>query len=1158
MVRFSHQAHRRLPPVVVCASFVAITWLLFQPTAAQAAGDPQLIKDVNTLPIDQASLCGSPVAYNGSVFFCGANYELWQSDGTEAGTRPVKKPDGLIVTDPGDLVVAGDWLYFTSHGYLWRTDGTIANTAPIRDADGRVVDPDPPELSTDVDGELFFFRFNLGLSFLHELWKTDGTDAGTVRVKLFNPRLNPNDAAAINGQLLFTNYEHELWKSDGTEAGTVLLQDIAGRNYSDENNNLTNVGGTLFFSMENINVRDLWKSDGTAAGTELVKAGISEQYMSVGNFEDVDGTLFLLAESNYTNKIVWRSDGTSAGTQPVTTLISSNYGSFSTLGFDGHFYYASPEDGGLWRTDGTGPGTQLAADVDPSGWNSLAAHAGRVYFSAANGSGLGYELWSTDGSVAGTRLIRDIHLGAPSASPQLFASGAAGLFFQATAGKKLGGPSLWLTDGTPAGTEQVADISDPTGSAYPSASTMVGDQVYYLANFTRVPTTNQEWQLWKTDGTVAGTGPVLDLIEETTADGEYYGDEYAFLAGAADQLFVSGRSIASGWGMWRTDGTPAGTAELPNIVPGTTGRPYTFLTSLDERVFFFAETNGGNQLRRIAPGQATATLVVDGLVGPGTLQVVQDQLVFTDNVDDLWLSDGTAAGTRRIKSLALADDTRLDDFQAFGDGFVFCATWNYNPYGNPNRAQLWISNGTGAGTVPLLNDCYSYNLLITADAIYYGDYNGLWVTDGTPGTALLLLARDDIRGLTEAGGTVYFSVENQSLWKTNGTVAGTRQVRSGLSIQSMAELNGQLYFTAYLAADGGGYYTDSSALWKSDGTNAGTVIVQSGLEYIRSLKAPQQNLFVARQGSDFDIYLQPPDQIFETDGSAAGTVQLSDFQEYSSFDASYARTATELYLGEELIFSFDDGIKGQELWVLDTAGNGAGDGLLGDFTWWDQDEDGIQDPAEPGLGDVAVALEDCTGRVIATTRSRSDGRYVFSSLAPGSYQLRFTLPTGFVHSPAQAGGDYTIDSNPDPDTGIIACRTLAAGQKRRGLDAGFISVPTASIGDRVWRDLDGDGRQDAAEPGFAGVYIGIEDCSTGALLETTVSSADGAYRFANLAAGEYRLRFTAPTGFVFSPKMATGDYRTDSNPDATGLVACRSIQAGQNRTAIDAGLVTVP
>src|SRR6266478_1199370 len=107
----------------------------------------------------------------------------------------------------------------------------------------------------------------------------------------------------------------EVWKSDGSDAGTVIVKDIRTGLREGYPKQLTNVGGTLFFSaVDSTNSRRLWKSDGTDAGT----VEVSSLLVGEGSFSpvlaNVDGTLFFGADNGERGIGLWKSDGTAAGT----------------------------------------------------------------------------------------------------------------------------------------------------------------------------------------------------------------------------------------------------------------------------------------------------------------------------------------------------------------------------------------------------------------------------------------------------------------------------------------------------------------------------------------------------------------------------------------------------------------------------------------------------------------------------------------------------------------------------------------------------------------------------------------------------------------------------------------------------------------------------
>lgn len=129
-------------------------------------------------------------------------------------------------------------------------------------------------------------------------------------------------------------------------------------------------------------------------------------------------------------------------------------------------------------------------------------------------------------------------------------------------------------------------------------------------------------------------------------------------------------------------------------------------------------------------------------------------------------------------------------------------------------------------------------------------------------------------------------------------------------------------------------------------------------------------------------------------------------------------------------------------------------GAVGDLVWLDADGDGLQDEGEAGLGGVEVRLWECAGAVLDTTCSAADGSYAFSDLPAGDYMLQFVLPEGYAFSPGLAAADTTLDSDPDPVTGITACFTLGEGAQDPTRDAGLIMLPVGencTYGKGYWK-----------------------------------------------------------------------------------------------------------
>ncbi|MCB0189414.1 MAG: hypothetical protein KDE31_34320, partial [Caldilineaceae bacterium] len=114
---------------------------------------------------------------------------------------------------------------------------------------------------------------------------------------------------------------------------------------------------------------------------------------------------------------------------------------------------------------------------------------------------------------------------------------------------------------------------------------------------------------------------------------------------------------------------------------------------------------------------------------------------------------------------------------------------------------------------------------------------------------------------------------------------------------------------------------------------------------------------------------------------------------------------------------------------------------------------------------------------------------------------------------------------------------------------------TVKIGDRVWVDANQDGVQDEGGTGYEGMTVELfEGCTdTTQAAATKVTSNSGQYLFTNLAPGQYRLRFTAPAGYSFSPKDQSGEPG-DSDANSDGLTDCLTLAAGEENYDIDTGI----
>ncbi|MFC1746120.1 ELWxxDGT repeat protein [Candidatus Riflebacteria bacterium] len=334
----------------------------------------------------------------------------------------VTDPYGNVV--PGAFSFSGNSIIFTPTTYLVNGSYMVSLTTSIKDSSANALE------------SALSFQFAV---------------LGTVLVKDIYPGMGdgPNSSAPqyttdVNGTLFFSASDatngRELWKSDGTSAGTVLVKDIYPGTSNSNPTFLTNVNGTLFFiATDGSNGRELWKSDGTSGGTVMVM-DINPGGGSSGPRDLINhnGTLFFQANDGTNSREPWKSDGTTTMIKDIDVGGPSEAQFFTSFNDIVIFDATCASGGEPHRTDGTEAGTYRIKDIYEGSTQSdpiyFTVYNNAVYFRARDlqdATQHGYELWKTDGLEAGTVLAHDLRSGTGNSSPGYLTVSNGILFFTA-------------------------------------------------------------------------------------------------------------------------------------------------------------------------------------------------------------------------------------------------------------------------------------------------------------------------------------------------------------------------------------------------------------------------------------------------------------------------------------------------------------------------------------------------------------------------------------------------------------------------------------------------------------------------------------------------------------------------------------------------------
>lgn len=575
--------------------------------------------------------------------------ELWRTDGTAAGTsrltdlavgNPILEPEFLA--DLGGIVVFRAVLDFQVPDRLWTTRGTPGSTAPLLDLCEDCHFLFPRGLVESGGKAFFLVRQDSQI----DLWFTDGTSSGTRRLKNLCQSCSVGQLISWKGGVLFSSYQvKDLWISDGTTAGTRPFTNLVGAAVFPTTSGVAEIGGGVYLLARG-EQPGLWVRDQEGKTRPVYVLPAPEPGSNPQNLSESGGKLLFTAEDGQTLGL-WSSGGTQESTVPVPVPgLDWSEASDFTRAADVVFFQVGNGNGDrdLWRTDGTVQGTVKLAH--------LPHPAALVPFQGALYAFSGREVWRSSGTVAGTVKTGDLP---PNVTLVYTAtSGPNGIYLKLLASNRA---ELWFMNGSPGGAHRFLD-SDVGGED--PRFTAVGAWMYFTFNL----------RLWRTDGTAGGTALVEGLPDVN------------FLKLVSNQGALYFATVRGTRQLWRTDDT---TADLIAEFPVQTGYGFLFnLTPFNGKIFFSAADEvHGIELWATDGTPAGTGLVRDLMPGPissfpSGFTVADGRLFFAAGDDlhgiELWQSDGTEAGTHMVQDIApQAESSSPEQLTPVGDRLFFTA-----------------------------------------------------------------------------------------------------------------------------------------------------------------------------------------------------------------------------------------------------------------------------------------------------------------------------------------------------------------------------------------------------------------------------------------------------------------------------------------------------
>ncbi|WP_020528641.1 T9SS type A sorting domain-containing protein [Flexithrix dorotheae] len=844
----------------------------------------KMITNLNHSSSDLNSWPNSFGSFNNYLFFVAEHSrygrEIWVSNGTGDSTfllKDINPGTGSgIWSFNSQSTIMGNKLYFTAYNeeegtQIWSTDGTPIGTEKLVHFHDKAIFG----LTTINDKFYFLLKQNANL----EVWWSDGTGAGTQLIKgNISIQNNPTYQGKAGNTFIFVFEQPQtkntnVWRSDGSVEGTYsILSGIDGNGAGPGGTNgltqFVELNEELYFVIRSSSIFSypksvgIIKTDGTREGTKPVEAVHegSTRLIDLADAKKVGNKLyFSFYEFDYNRLFIWEHDGSTDATIKIFDYSGSSYFTPSNLMNHGEellFTCGTPENTTALFTYNTLSEELKNVENIPQPTDEISWFIDNV--DAAEIIGVEKEFLITLPSRRGlNKIVRtDLSSFNTYTVPELAGIRTTfplndNVFFQKAFGNwgmELGKYNL-IT-----GLESVKNINEVKKGISLENQIKIEDKILYSGTIDSI----QSFGLFSFDGN-------LNVVKPNSYKITGQHDFFTF----QDKIYFSGYNEVIGYELFQTDGNTFSLVE--DIIEGRNWSGPHLFQEFKETLYFIVRKDKERYLAKLEDDK------VEMIKSFGTnsynIGFSPEEVISSDNSmyfmvsaagEDIWISDGTAEGTLKIKDFYKCEGLSLLNqnicYLAYGQGDDFFRFYNidkngveetfnleipksslvenfiqfnnelfFTEFSKTNRYTLWKSDGTKEGTTPIkklyekkLASTRSFGFTVFKDKLFFSALNPgngieLWYSDGTSqGTSLF-------KDLNPGGSSYpkYFTVLNdkmyfqaftstsgEELWETDGTPENTKMIfdlqegPEGSLPQNFFTFNNEIYFWANVHSTG--------------------------------------------------------------------------------------------------------------------------------------------------------------------------------------------------------------------------------------------------------------------------------------------------------------------------------------------------------------------